>query len=132
MAVAVDQPVHIAPTARAPHVEHRVFTEFPAFQAFLQSSLPLWPSQVQQALWRIAHNGIVDPLTETAVSAASLGLAGANYRETLIHNGCLSRHRAVVLVLQELLKAGRSPHEEQLGLYCPKAITACPTVLHQH
>ena len=131
MAVADDQPVHIAPTARAPHVEHRVFTEFPAFQAFLQSSLPLWPSQVQQALRLIALNGIVDPLTETAVSAASLGLAGANYRETLIHNGCLSRHRAVLLVLQELLKAGRIPHVEQLELYCPEAITLFASVLRQ-
>ena len=131
MAVADDQPVHIAPTARAPHVEHRVFTEFPAFQAFLQRSLPLWPSQVQQALRLIALNGIVDPLTETAVSAASLGLAGANYRETLIHNGCLSRHRAVLLVLQELLKAGRLPPAEQLELYCPEAITPFASLLRQ-
>ena len=116
MAVADDQPVHIAPTARAPHVEHRVFTEFPAFQIFLQRSLPLWPSQVQQALRLIALNGIVDPLSETAVSAASLGLAGANYRETLIHNGCLSRHRAVLLVLQEPKEPRRPGRSQRLSI----------------
>ena len=131
MAAAVGPPLHLAPTAQAPHVEHQVFTAFPAFQAHMQRSLPQWPAQVQQALRLIALHGILDPITKAPVPASSLRLDGGNYRESLVHNGCLSRHRAVLLLLRELLDAGLIPPAEQLGLYCPEAITPFAALLRQ-
>jgi SAM-dependent methyltransferase len=112
-------------------VEHRVFADFPAFQTHMQASLPLWAGQVQQALRLIALNGIVEPISATPVPASALSLAGSNYRETLVHNGCLSRHRAVLLVLQALLAAGLIPPTHQLDLYCPEAITPFAALLRR-
>ncbi len=108
-----------------------MFADFPAFQAHLQRSLPLWAAQVQQALRLIALNGIVDPISASPVPATALGLSSGNYRETLSHNGCLSRHRAVLLVLQELLNAGLIPPAERLELYCPEAITPFAALLRR-
>ena len=115
----------------APHVEHRIFADFPAFQAHMQATLPQWSAQVQQALRLIALHGILDPISRTPVPASALSLTGTNYRETLIHNGCLSRHRAVLLVLQELLAAGLIPPADPLDLYCPEAITPFAALLRQ-
>jgi SAM-dependent methyltransferase len=115
----------------APHVEHRIFADFPAFQAHMQATLPQWSAQVQQALRLIALHGILDPISRTPVPASALSLTGTNYRETLIHNGCLSRHRAVLLVLQELLAAGLIPPADPLDLYCPEAITSFAALLRQ-
>lgn len=108
-----------------------MFTAFPAFQAHMQRSLPQWSAQVQQALRLIALNGILDPITQAPVPAAALRLNGGNYRESLEHNGCLSRHRAVLLVLQALLATGRIPPAEQLDLYCPEALTPFAAQLRQ-
>jgi SAM-dependent methyltransferase len=112
-------------------VEHRIFADFPAFQAHMQATLPQWSAQVQQALRLIALHGILDPISRTPVPASALSLTGTNYRETLIHNGCLSRHRAVLLVLQELLAAGLIPPADPLDLYCPEAITSFAALLRQ-
>jgi SAM-dependent methyltransferase len=112
-------------------VEHRIFADFPAFQAHMQATLPQWSAQVQQALRLIALHGILDPISRTPVPASALSLTGTNYRETLIHNGCLSRHRAVLLVLQELLAAGLIPPADPLDLYCPEAITPFAALLRQ-
>lgn len=108
-----------------------MFTAFPAFQAHMQRSLPQWSTQVQQALRLIALNGILEPITQTPVPAAALHLNGGNYRESLEHNGCLSRHRAVLLVLQALLATGLIPPAEQLDLYCPESITPFAAQLRQ-
>jgi SAM-dependent methyltransferase len=131
VAAAAVQPLEIGPTALAPHVQHRVFADFPAFQAHMQASLPLWGAEVRQALRLIALNGIVDPMSGASVPAGALQLSGGNYRETLSHNGCLSRHRAVLLVLQELLNARLIPPAECLELYCPEAITPFAALLRR-
>ncbi len=108
-----------------------MFADFPAFQAHLQRSLPQWSAQVQQALRLIALHGIVDPISGDAVPASALELSGANYRETLAYRGCLSRHRAVLLMLQELLAAGALPPQQALEVYCPEAITPFAALLRQ-
>lgn len=121
----------VEPSRLAPHVEHRVFADFPAFQGHLQRSLPQWSAQVQQALRLIALNGIVDPISGAAVPAEAITISGSNYRETLVHRGCLSRHRAVLLVLQELLAARLLPPRQELELYCPEAITPFAALLRE-
>ncbi|MEB3351291.1 MAG: class I SAM-dependent methyltransferase [Cyanobacteriota bacterium] len=123
--------LRIGPSALAPHVEHRVFHDFGSFQAHMRQTLPHWPAQVQQALRLIALNGIVDPLRQQPIDASALSLNGDNYRETLEFGGCLARHRAVLLVLQELLAGGLLPPREQLELYCPEAITPFAAVLRE-
>lgn len=121
----------IAPSPQAPHVEHLTFADFPAFQGHIQRFLPQWNAQVQQALRLIALNGIVDPLNGTVVPAEALSISGSKYRETLEYNGLLARHRAVLLIVQELLAAGLLPPREQLEVYCPEAITRFGEVLRQ-
>jgi SAM-dependent methyltransferase len=131
LAVVGSQLLRIEPTGDAPHVDHRVFVDFSAFQSHMQHSLPLWSSQVQEALRLINLHGILDPISRTPVPATALNLDGTNYRETLDHNGCISRHRAVLLILQELLVAGLIPPAQELEIYCPEAITPFAEVLRQ-
>lgn len=133
MAVAIDpnDPVQQAETRDAwpritssplaPHVEQLVFHDFAGFSAHLRAQLPHWPAQVQQALRLIALNGIVDPIEQQRIPATAVQRAHDNHRETLESGGCLSRHRAVLLVVQELLAQGCLPPREQLDVYCPEA-----------
>jgi len=130
-AKTASQGLRIEPSAQAPHVEHRVFHDFEAFQAHMRQSLPHWPAQVQQALRLMALNGIVDPLRQRPIAASALSLNGDNYRETLEFGGCLARHRAVLLVLQALLARDLLPPREQLELYCPEAITPFAALLRE-
>ncbi|MFM7676392.1 MAG: class I SAM-dependent methyltransferase [Synechococcus sp.] len=122
-------PAPLQPTPAAPHVEEMRFADFASFEAFLQRSHQLWPQQVQQALRLIALHGILDPITREPVPAQELELLGTNFRETLRHRDCLARHRAVLLLLMELLAAGQLPPREQLELYCPEAITPFAALL---
>lgn len=117
--------------AKALHVDWQTFTSFPAFQEHLQRTTALWPSQVRDALRLMALNGILDPLSGAVVPAAALRLNGPNYRETLEHNGCLSRHRAVLLVLQQLIAGGTLPPIQELELYCPEAVTPFAELLRR-
>lgn len=99
------------------------FTDFPSFQAFIQSNHHLWADQVQQILRLIALNGIVDPLSDAVIPAQKLVLNGTNFRETIGHSGCVSRHRAVLFVLRQLLASAQLPAAEQTRAYCPEALT---------
>lgn len=99
------------------------FADFPSFQAFIQSNHHLWADQVQQILRLIALNGIVDPISGAVIPAQSLVMNGTNFRETIGHLGCVSRHRAVLVVLQQLLASGMLPATDQLSAFCPEAIT---------
>jgi SAM-dependent methyltransferase len=99
------------------------FADFPSFQAFIQSNHHLWADQVQQTLRLIALNGIVDPLSTAVIPAQSLQVNGTNFRESIGYQGCVSRHRAVLMVLQQLLADGMLPPAHQITAYCPEAIT---------
>jgi len=124
-------PIATAGADPAPHCEELRFSDFANFQAFITSSHPQWPSQVQQALRLIALNGIREPFNPTPVPAGLLRLVGSNYRETLEFQGCLSRHRALLLVLQRLLQSQALPPREQLEVYCPEQVTSFAQRLQQ-
>lgn len=79
--------------------------------------------QVRTSLRLMALNGIQDPLTDTPIAAVDLQLQGTNFRESLQHEGLVSRQRAVLLLLRQLIEAGQLPRLEALRLYCPEAIT---------
>ncbi|WP_259730103.1 MULTISPECIES: class I SAM-dependent methyltransferase [Synechococcales] len=120
-----------SPSAAAPHVEVQRFTDFAGFEAFIQRNHHLWSQQVQQALRLIALNGILDPISGSALPASALQLKGSNYRETLEVHGCLARHRALWLLMQELINNGEVPAAAELDLYCPEAITPFAQLLRQ-
>ena len=111
------------------HVSSQRFDELGAFQTFIQAHHHRWASEVQRALRLIALNGIIDPISHTRLPTSALRLDGDNYRETLEHQGCLARHRAILLCLQELMADGALPPQEQLDLYCPEAVTPFAAVL---
>lgn len=115
------------PTSQIPGIHHHQverFCTFPDFQRYIQATFSSWPQQVQQALRLIALNGITEPISEEQVPAQALIVAHANFRETLEHKGCLSRQRAVLLVVQELIAEGQLPPVGQIEVYSPEAVTA--------
>jgi len=99
------------------------FATFEAFQTFAQNNQGHWAEQVQQTLRLMALNGIRDPHDGEVVPPASLQVQGANFRETFVHQGSLSRHRAVLLILRNLIRAGLLPQDLDLRLYCPELLT---------
>lgn len=124
-------PISAAELAAPSHYEERTFTEFATFLDFLQASPVPWSEQVQQALRLIALNGIVDPISREWVPPSAIRIDGSNYRETLEHQGCISRHRAVLLALQGLIASSDLPDQQDLTLYCPELITPFATLLRR-
>ncbi len=113
------------------HHLHRVFSTRDEFQTFMYATMHDWPRQVREALELIALHGIRDPLTGQPIAAGELELSGDNYRESLSHQGVLSRHRAILRLLQDRLDSGQLPPADQLRLYCPEAITAFARLLER-
>ena len=105
------------------HEERIPFADLPAFLQFVQAQHHRWPEAVQRSLRLIALNGILDPIGGERVPAEALELDGVNFRETLSHQGCLARHRAVLLEVAQLMASGQLPPREQLELYCPELLT---------
>ena len=105
------------------HQERIPFADLPAFLQFVQIHHHRWPEAVQRSLRLIALNGILDPISGDRVPAEALEVAGSNFRETLSHQGCLARHRAVLLEVAQLMASGQLPPREALELYCPELLT---------
>jgi hypothetical protein len=102
---------------------HRQFRSFAEFQPFLQQEHPRWREAVQQALRRIAVAGIRDPLSDAPIPPDQLEVQHGNLRETISHRGVISRQRAVLLVLRQLVEAGDLPGWDDLRLYLSEAVT---------
>lgn len=122
----------ISPTFLTPHLQHHCFSTFEEFQLFMQRCAHRWGEEVEEAIRLIALHGIRDPLTDVHIPATALELNGSNYRETISSNGCLSRHRAALLILKEMLADQLIPQKDSLALYTPEAITAFAQYLQQH
>ena len=102
---------------------HRGFRSLEEFRPFLQQEHPRWREAVQESLRRIAVAGIRDPLTDAPIPPQQLEVQHANLRETLAHQGVISRQRAVLLVLRQLVDRGDLPGWEQMRLYLSEAVT---------
>lgn len=113
------------PASQISAIHHRVerFCTFPDFQRHIRSTFSSWPQQVQQALRLIALNGITEPFSGEQVSPQRIHVAHTNFRETLEYQGCLSRQRAVLLLLQVWISEGKLPPAEQIQVFCPEAVT---------
>lgn len=102
---------------------HHQFRSLEEFRPYLQQEHPRWAEAVQQALLRVAVAGIRDPLTDAPIPPSELEVAHANLRETLSHQGVISRQRAVLLVLRQLIEQGELPAWEELRCYLSEAVT---------
>ena len=102
---------------------HRQFRSLEEFRPFLQAEHPLWRPAVEQGLRRIAVGGIRDPLTDAPIPPQELKVEHANLRETISHRGVISRQRAVLLVLRQLIEQGELPGWDALRLYLSEAVT---------
>lgn len=102
---------------------HRQFRSLEEFRPYLQQEHPRWREAVQQALWRVAVAGIRDPLSDAPIPPSELEVAHANLRETLSHQGVISRQRAVLLVVRQLIEQGELPAWNALRCYLSEAVT---------
>ena len=87
------------------------------FAPYLQKEHPKWRDAVQQAMLRVAIAGIRDPLTDAPIPPDELEVAHHNLRETISHQWVISRQRAVLLVLRQLIDQGELPGWDELRCY---------------
>jgi hypothetical protein len=104
-------------------LDQRTYRHRVEFQRDFEAQWHDLPRLVRTSLRLMALNGIQDPLTDAPIAAGDLQVVGPNFRESLQHDGLVSRQRAVLLVLRQLIEAGQLPLLESLRLYCPEAIT---------
>ena len=102
------------------------FTEFqPELPALLQQGSLLDDCiQVTRAL------GILEPFTEEHIPPEAIEIQGPNYRESLIANGLLSRNRAMLVVLEQIL--GSLEVLQQQDVYLVEALTGFALWLRRH
>ena len=102
------------------HHQHLLFSGFDEFAADLPRLLE--QGQQLQACAALAQQlGCIEPLTDRHVLPESLEVQGPNYRESLMARGCLSRHRALLLVLQQLY--GDAAAMQRQRVYITEAVT---------
>lgn len=102
------------------HHQHRLFSGFDEFAA----DLPLLLDQGQQlqaCASLVQQLGCIEPLTDRHLLPETIEVQGPNFRESLLTRGCLSRHRAVLLVLQQLY--GDQTALQQQRVYLVEAVT---------
>jgi hypothetical protein len=104
-------------------LDQRTYRQPAAFQHDFVSQWSGLARQVRTSLRLMALDGIRDPLSDDPIAATDLDVVAPNFRESLQHDGMVSRQRAVLLLLRQLIEAGGLPHLESLRLYCPEAIT---------
>ncbi len=107
----------------SPDLVQRTYRQQAAFQRDFKAQWSDLARQVHTSLRLMALNGIRDPLTDAPIAATDLRVEGTNFRESLQHEGLVSRQRAVLLLLRQLIEAGLLPRLDALRLYCPEAIT---------
>jgi hypothetical protein len=110
---------------------HRQFRSFHDFRSFLQQEHPRWQEAVHEAMRRVAVAGIRDPLTDATIPPQELTVEHTNLRETISHQGVISRQRAVLLVLRQLVEQGLLPPWPEQRAYISEAVTPFARRLQQ-
>ena len=113
-------------------VTQYVLRELEPFQALWQREHAAWPHQIAQAMKRLALAGLRDPLGEAVVPPEQLEVRDTNYRETIAVRGVVSRQRAQLLVLRQLIASGELPPLAEMRLYVSEAVTGYADTLRQH
>jgi SAM-dependent methyltransferase len=113
------------PTIRSPlqpHLEAHSFRTLNPFLAHLQQR-PQHPARIHDSLRLMALHGILDPLTDAPIPPESLAVVAPNLRESIAHAGLISRQRAVLLVIRQLLREAALPDRRQLRVYATEVVT---------
>ncbi|EAQ74117.1 hypothetical protein WH5701_12423 [Synechococcus sp. WH 5701] len=117
-----------SPGCLALHHHHQVYTAFQDFQADLPTlfAQALYLEEAERAIRTL---GILEPLTGRHLPPEELLINGSNYRESIVGRGCLSRHRALIMVLQQVYG-----NQEALGhqaIYLSEALTGFSRILQE-
>ena len=104
-------------------VDHRVFTELAAFEALWRQEHQGWPEAVERCLKQLALAGLQDPLSDQLVPPQRIAVVDRNFRETIKADGVVSRQRAQLLVLRQLLEAKKLPPLAELRCYLNESVT---------
>ncbi|MBD2550633.1 methyltransferase domain-containing protein [Microcystis elabens FACHB-917] len=111
--------------------EQHVFTELAPFQALWRAEHQHWPEAVQRRLKGLALAGLRDPLSDQPVPPQHIAVLHPNCRETITADGVVSRQRAQLLVLRQLIEAGELPPLAEQRLYLNEAVTGYADYLRQ-
>jgi len=111
-----------------PHLEWQTFRHLEPFLSHLQQR-PQHAARIQDSLRLIALHGILDPLDDAPIAPEALTVVPPNLRETIAHAGLISRQRAVLLVIRQLLIDARLPDPSRLRVYIPEAVTTFAELL---
>ena len=102
------------------HDDHQCFTSFEAFSVQLPALMQLG-KQRQAAATCVALLGLLEPLTGSHIAPRWLQVSRENLRESLLADGCLSRHRAITRVLEHLGESLDSLQRKRI--YLPETST---------
>lgn len=77
--------------------------QFDSFAAFRPELLAMMQASkyIPDCVEAIRQLGIIEPFTERHYRPEEVLISSQNYREELVAEGCLSRHRAILMVLQK-------------------------------
>ena len=103
------------------HDNHQRFCQLEQFQEQLPDLLAL-AQHIPAAISCLALLGLIEPLTQRVIEPRQIDLSESNWRESLQADGCLSRHRGLMRVLELLGETPTSLKAKQV--YMPETATA--------
>ena len=111
------------------HHQHRLYASFEEFEPDLPQLLAQG-QQLDECAQLTRLLGLMEPLTDRHVEPELVEVRGPNYRESLMARGCLSRHRALLLVLQQLYGDLTALQEQRV--YLVEAVTGFALWMRHH
>lgn len=118
-----------SPGCLALHHQHAVYASFEEFEPELVGLLE--QGKYLPECERVVRSlGILEPLTGQHLLPESLEIQAPNYRESLIAEGCLSRNRATLVVLERLY--GSLVDLSHRHVYLVEAVTGFALWLRRH
>lgn len=92
----------------------------PEWQALVRSNPRLYSAEtLTEIIARVKACGLTVPLTGEHIAPGAVEIVEPNYRESISHDGIISRHRASLAALVELCE----PHPKTFRLYSPEGVT---------
>jgi hypothetical protein len=88
----------------------------------LEEFLPRLPTETRmgfalgECLGAIHQLGIIEPISGLHLPPEAVKISGSNYRESIEANNLISRHRAMLLVIETFLSDGRNPSDLKVFL----------------
>lgn len=111
------------------HHQHRLYASFDEFRQDLPELLEQG-QQLDECARMARLLGLMEPLSDRHVPPELIEIQAPNYRESLMARGCLSRHRALLLVLQQLY--GDLAGLQEQRVYLVEAVTGFALWMKHH